>query len=200
VSAAGPKKAIDSRAVGGKKDPGDTIRTSTFALFIGFAYLSLGLLGLVPGTLEPPPADAPEITVTTLHGYLFGVFAVNVLHSIVHAAIGAVGLFTWRSDHLGNGLRAPKLFARGLATLTGALALLGVTPSMNSLFGLVPLHGHDVWLHAATAALAAYFGWRTESEVNRRAGRETDRRQTTLPVEKDRRLGHADRRVPGSEV
>jgi hypothetical protein len=23
----------------------------------------------------------------------------------------------------------------------------------------VPIHGHDVWLHAGTAIIAAYFGW-----------------------------------------
>jgi hypothetical protein len=27
------------------------------------------------------------------------------------------------------------------------------------LFGLTPLFSHDVWLHAGTAVIAAYFGW-----------------------------------------
>jgi hypothetical protein len=27
------------------------------------------------------------------------------------------------------------------------------------MFGLTPLFSHDVWLHAVTAAIAAYFGW-----------------------------------------
>jgi hypothetical protein len=150
--------------------------------------------------LTPPPPDAPKTSVTLLYGYLFGLFPVNIVHSAVHMLIGAVGLFAWRSDHLGHGLRAPKLFARGLTVLTGALALVGVTPGMNSLLGLAPMHGHDVWLHAGTAALAAYFGWRTEQAVERRNEPTNDRRQTTVPVEHERRLGHADRRVPGSEV
>lgn len=154
----------------------------------------------MPAALSPAPADAPKTSVPLLHGYLFGVFAVNVLHSVVHIAIGIAGLFAWRSDHVGQGLRAPKLFARVLTAVTGGLALLGVTPGLNTLFGLVPLHGHDVWLHAASAAFAAYFGWRTEHVIERRGEPTNDRRQTTLPVEHDRRLGHADRRVPGSEV
>ena len=193
------KKALDSRPVGAFSGE-RTIRTATFALFIGFAYLSLGLLGLVPAALTPAPEDAPKTGITLLSGYLLGVFAVNIVHSAVHIAIGVVGLFAWRSDHLGHGLRAPKLFARWLTILVGALALLGVIPGMNTLFGLVPLHGHDVWLHAATAALAAYFGWRTEDARERRDGPTSDRRQQSLPVEHERRLGHSDRRVPGSEV
>jgi len=27
------------------------------------------------------------------------------------------------------------------------------------MFGFVPIFGHDVWLHAFTAALGIYFGW-----------------------------------------
>jgi hypothetical protein len=41
----------------------------------------------------------------------------------------------------------------------GALAVLGAFPQTQTLFGLVPLHGYDVWLHAGTALVALYFGW-----------------------------------------
>jgi hypothetical protein len=27
------------------------------------------------------------------------------------------------------------------------------------MFGLVPLFGNDIWLHALLAIIAAYFGW-----------------------------------------
>jgi len=170
---------------------------------VGIAYLSAGLLGLVPAALTTPPPDAPKVSVAILYGYLLDLFPVNVVHSGVHLAIGAWGLAAWRADHDGHGFGSPKTYARALAILYGALALLGVIPGMNTLFGLVPIHGHDVWLHAGTAALAAYFGWRTENWVERRqvaVGEDTDRRKVALPVERERRLGHADRRVPGSEV
>ena len=42
------------------------MRTATFALFIGIAYLSAGFLGMVPAALLPPPADAPPTHVTLL--------------------------------------------------------------------------------------------------------------------------------------
>jgi hypothetical protein len=175
------------------------MRTATLALFIGIAYLSAGFLGLVPAALLPPPADAPPIRLNVLYGYLLGVFPVNALHSAVHLAIGAWGILAWRSDHLGRGMGSPKLYSRALALLFGALAVLGLVPALYTLFGLMPIHGHDVWLHASTAAIAGYFGWRTEVSIERR-GKVEDRRQEAQRVEQERRLGHSERRVPGSEV
>jgi hypothetical protein len=174
------------------------MRTATFALFIGIAYLSAGGLGLVPAALMPPNADAPPVRLNLLYGELLGIFPVNVLHSAVHLAIGLWGVLAWRTRALGP--RPAKSFARALAILYGALALLGVIPGLKTFFGLVPLYGHDVWLHAATAAIAAYFGWRNEVYVERRTDPLSDRRERILPVENDRRVGHADRRAPGSEV
>jgi len=33
-------------------------------------------------------------------------------------------------------------------------------PATNTLFGLVPIYGADVWLHLVLGAVAAYFGFR----------------------------------------
>jgi hypothetical protein len=159
------------------------------------------VLGLVPAALTPPPPDAPPVQIGVLYGYLLGVFPVNVAHSAVHFAIGAWGLLAWRADHLGRGMGSPKTYARVLAIVYGVLAVLGLVPALNTLFGLVPIHGHDVWLHAGTALLAAYFGWRKEVWVERRSsGPGSDRREEAKLVAHDRRAGHADRRAPGSEV
>src|SRR6195256_4500584 len=129
------------------------MRVETFALFSGVAYLAAGLLGLIPVALMPAPADAPPIHVTLFHGYLLGLFPVNVLHSAVHFAIGVWGIVAER------GMASPKVYARSLAIFYGALAVMGGIPGLDTLFGLLPIHGHDIWLHAGTAALAAYFGW-----------------------------------------
>ena len=45
--------------------------------------------------------------------------------------------------------------------LVGVLAVMGLIPAANmwNTFGLIPIHGHDVWLHAVIAAAAAYFGF-----------------------------------------
>jgi hypothetical protein len=164
------------------------MKTSTFALILGLAYLGAGLLGLIPAALMPPPADAPPTHFTMLYGYLLGLFPVNVLHSAVHLAIGAWGLAAWRGTPA-----EPRIYARALAILYGGLAVLGLMPGMNTLFGVLPVHGHDVWLHAGTAAVAAYFGWRSELETDRRT-LTPDRRLRMLPVARERRLGLADRR------
>lgn len=178
------------------------MRTATFALFAGIIYLSAGILGLVPEALTPPPADAPPLRLALLYGYFLGLFPVNALLSAVHIATGIWGLAAWQADHIGRRVRSPRLYARALAILYGALAVLGVIPGLNTLFGLLPLHGHDVWLHAGTGAIAAYFGWRAKSEIERRttpvAG--ADRREQVQPVAHERRYGHGDRRIPTSEV
>ena len=162
------------------------MNTATFATIAGIAYLAAGVLGLIPATLLPPPPDAPPTTFTLLYGYLLGLFPVNVLHSAVHIAIGAWGIAA------GRGMAEPRVYARSLAIFYGALAVIGLIPGMNTLFGMLPIHGHDVWLHAGTAAVAAYFGWREEAHMERR--QIPDRRQRMLPVARERRLGLADRR------
>jgi hypothetical protein len=94
-------------------------------------------------------------------------------------------------------MASSKSYARALAILYGVLAVAGVIPGLNTLFGMLPIHGHDVWLHGGTAALAAYFGWNPEVSVEHRHGPATaDRREQALAVEPDRRHGHPDRRLP----
>jgi hypothetical protein len=163
------------------------MRTATFALLLGIAYLAAGVLGLIPALLVPPPADAPPTSFAVLYGYLLGLFPVNILHTAVHLAIGVWGLAAWR------GATDPQLYARALAILCGVLAVMGLIPGLNNVFGLIPLHDHDVWLHAGTAALAAYFGWRKEVHMEERRAT-GERRQRMIPVARERRFGVTDRR------
>jgi len=128
-----------------------TVRT--FALIAGIAYLAAGILGFVPQLLSPPPADAPQVGITAFYGYLLGLFPVNFMHNLVHLAIGAWGIAASRAA---AGARA---YAKSLAVIYGILTVMGLIPGLNTMFGLAPIHGHDVWLHAATAIVAAYFGW-----------------------------------------
>jgi len=162
------------------------MKTSTFALLAGIAYLAAGLLGLVPAMLTPPPQDAPPTTFTLLYGYLLGLFPANLTLSLLHCAVGIWGISAWH--------RAPAFYARAIALLFGALAVMGMIPALNTIFGWAPIHGHDVWLHGFTASIAAYFGWRGEvSHAERRTGR-LDRRHRLQPVMQERRLGTVDRR------
>ena len=125
--------------------------TRTFALIFGIVFLAVGVLGFVPNLNEPlhpghPPVD-PE------GALLLGLFPVNLLHNAVHILAGLWGLGASRSV---NGSVA---YARGVAIIYAVLTICGLVPSLNTLFGFVPLYGNDVWLHAVLALVAAYFGW-----------------------------------------
>ena len=54
--------------------------------------------------------------------------------------------------------------------IVGALGILGLIPATNTTFGLIPIYGHDVWLHAGTALVAAYFGFIARPVEESRAG------------------------------
>lgn len=127
--------------------------TKNFALAAGVLYVIVGILGFFPGLLAPVPAGAPELAIKTGYGYLFGLFPINVLHNVVHLGIGIWGLVAYRN--LGSSIT----FARGLAIIYGALTIMGFFPILKTTFGLIPVFGHDIWLHAITAIVAAYFGY-----------------------------------------
>ena len=164
------------------------MKTSAFALALGIVYLLLGLMGLVPLFLVPPPIDAPPTNFTLLYGYLLGLFAVNLLASVFHILIGAWGISA------GSGRSNSIRFCRDIAILFGALAVLGMFPGLNTLFGIMPINGNDVWLNGLTAAVAAYFGWRQPISAKDRRHILGDRRQRMLPIARERRFGLADRR------
>jgi len=124
-----------------------------FAKLMGVIYVLVGLLGFIPGLVSPASDLGMDLAVTMGFGYLLGLFPINVLHNVVHLAIGAWG---WVSS---GSVTSSRTFARGLAVFYGALAVMGLIPVLNTVFGMIPIFGHDVWLHTATAVLAAYFGF-----------------------------------------
>lgn len=167
----------------------------TFALIIGLAFTGAGLLGFIPSLVMPPPAGAPATSVALAHGYFLGLFPVNALHNVVHLAVGLAGLAAWA------GALSAVGFARGLALFYAVLAVMGAIPGLNTLFGLVPIHGHDIWLHALTAAAAAYIGFRSAVRQDRvapvkreRRRNAAERRHALKPVAYERRRGAYDRR------
>jgi len=90
----------------------------------------------------------PAIAVDSFYGRLLGLFPVNLMHNVVHIAVGAWGIFSSGS------IAASRLFGRGLAILYGLLTILGLIPAIYTLFGIAPIFGHDVWLHALSALVA----------------------------------------------
>lgn len=127
--------------------------TRTFALVLGIFYLVLGILGFVPSLLTPLSESASPLGITAFEGYLFALFAVNFFVNLVHIATGAWGIAAAR------GTGGSRAYAKIIAVIYGILAVIGTLPQLNTLFGLMPLHGNAVWLHGGTALVAAFFGW-----------------------------------------
>ena len=129
------------------------MNTRTYALIMGIVFLGLAATGLIPGLLHPPSGNH-DLAVDAMHGDALGIFPVNILHTLVHAAFGVWGLAASRSWD------AAKTFAKVTAVIYAVFVVMGLLPEpFSTTFGLVPLHGNDVWLHVAIAATAAYFGF-----------------------------------------
>lgn len=124
-----------------------------FAVVYGVVFLLVGIAGFIPTFLTPMGAEHPDLAVTEGAGMLFGLFPVNILHNIVHLLFGVWGLAASRS------VRGSVTYARSVAVIYALFVVMGLLPVLDTVFGLVPLWGHDIWLHVLLAAIAAYFGF-----------------------------------------
>lgn len=136
-----------------------------FTFILGLVFLAVGLLGFVPAFLVAP-FEQPALGVDAFHGLLFGIFPVNAIHNLVHIAFGVAALV------MSQDIARSRLFNRATAWIYGVLAVIGLLPGLNTLFGLMPLHGNDIWLHGVIALAAAYFGyvWHESTDEARRPG------------------------------
>lgn len=120
-----------------------------FTLFLGITFLAIGILGFVPAFVTYGVLDPDFMT----HGMLLGIFPVNGVHNLIHLAFGVWALLAYKD------VAQARTFCRSNAVIYGLLAILGFFPNINTLFGLVPIHGNDVWLHGLIALATAYYGF-----------------------------------------
>ena len=128
------------------------MNTRTFALIFGIVFLAVGVLGFVPGMVQPSMGDH-DVSMTQNYGDLLGLFPVNLLHNIVHVLFGLWGILAYKS------LAGARTYFRAVAIIYALLTVMGLVPALNTTMGLIPIYGNDVWLHALLALVAAYFGW-----------------------------------------
>lgn len=132
--------------------------TKTLALIFGLVFLAVGILGFVPSMVQPPTMH-PEVGMN--HGLLLGYFPVNTAHNIVHILFGLWGLAASRSF---GGARG---YFQAVGIIYVLLAILGLIGATETTFGLIPIYGYDVWLHAALGIIGLIlgFGVRERAEV-----------------------------------
>ena len=125
------------------------------ALSLGLLFLLVGLAGFVPAFV------APSTNATSLpgFGYLFGVFPTNYFHNAIGVLVGTWGMAAFTS------LSGAIVFNRIFAIVYAAGTILGLLPFTNTLYGITPLFGNNIWLNAIAAAIAFYYGFMKSAEI-----------------------------------
>lgn len=130
-----------------------TTTTKRFTFWLGVFFIAFALLSFLPSFNQPPYLGDPDMTANANYGRLLGLFPVNVLDNLLGLAIGI-----WATSASKSETRS-LIFCRFNTYLFGAMALFGLFPGLKTLFGLLPMYGHDVWLYLNLAFATGYFGY-----------------------------------------
>ncbi len=124
------------------------------ATVVGAVFLLVGILGFIPG----PTTNYDELSFAGHQSgaLLLGVFAVSILHNLVHAAFGVAGLVLARS------VAGARNFLIYGGIVYAVLWIYGLLIDHDSAANIVPVNTADNWLHLALAvgmiALGALLG------------------------------------------
>ncbi|WP_175439135.1 DUF4383 domain-containing protein [Streptomyces vilmorinianum] len=119
--------------------PGRGTAVQQAALLVGVVFLIVGVLGFVPGVTTD--FDSLEFAERDSGAELFGVFQVSILHNLVHALFGIVGVALSRTARTARSF----LIVGGVVYL--ALWIYGLVIDKDSDANFVPLNSADDWLH-----------------------------------------------------
>lgn len=120
------------------------------ALIFGIVFILVGILGFVtPGGMSMEADPAP--------GHILGMFGINLLHNVVHLLIGVWGIVASRS------WSGAKAYMQIGGVLYIVLAALGFV--IPTTFGLIPIGGNDIYLHAVLGLVMAGIGFTAKPEA-----------------------------------
>jgi hypothetical protein len=125
-----------------------------YATLIGGALVVFGIVGFFYSAAFGGPGDVGDV---------FGVFAVNGWHNLLHIVSGGIGLLV--AGYAARG------YALALGALYAALAVWGFIVGDASILGFIPVDTADNLLHLALGVLGLVAGLTTP--VARREGRPT---------------------------
>ena len=134
-----------------------------FALFFGISNLIVGALSLIP-SLVGSVEGLPELALPVSYGNFLGYFALNVMNKGALISVGIFGILAATAKF--NALPRSINYARACCVLMAAMAVLGLIPQTNTLFGYWPLFGTaNVTASALFAVLSGAFGYYLTSKV-----------------------------------
>ncbi|WP_219420256.1 DUF4383 domain-containing protein [Pseudonocardia nigra] len=113
------------------------------AAVYGVVFLLFGILGFVPGITTN--YDQLQFAGHESNALLLGLFAVSVLHNIVHLLFGVAGLAMSRTAS------AARMFLIGGGIIYAVLWIYGLIIARDSAANFVPLNTGDNWLHLVLA-------------------------------------------------
>ena len=119
----------------------DTQPLQQVARLVGAVFLLVGVLGFVPGITT----NYDQLSFGGHHSgaLLLGIFAVSVLHNLVHLGFGVAGLT------LGRTWSGARAFLVGGGVVYLVLAAYGAVVDHGSGANFVPINSADNWLHLA---------------------------------------------------
>lgn len=114
------------------------------AAVVGAVLLVVGVLGFIPGSTTN--YDSMEWAGQHSDAQLLGLFAVSILHNIVHLLFGVAGLLACRTA------LASRAFLLGGGLIYLVQWLYGMVTDQHSDANFVPVNTADNWLHFALGA------------------------------------------------
>lgn len=119
--------------------PARTPPVQIAAAAVGVVFLLVGVLGFVPGVTAD--YDMLSLAGPMSGAMLLGLFAVSVLHNIVHLLLGVLGVVLARTPTAARGY----LVGGGVIYLV--LWVYGLVIDQSSAVNFVPINTADNWLH-----------------------------------------------------
>jgi Domain of unknown function (DUF4383) len=126
------------RAGAGRRHP-----VQLAAAVVGAVFLLVGILGFIPGVTAN--YDQLAFAGHNSGALLLGLFAVSILHNLVHAAFGVAGLLLSRTRS------GAKNFLIIGGIVYAVLWLYGLLIDHSSAANFVPVNTADNWLHLVLA-------------------------------------------------
>ncbi|HEX6229497.1 MAG TPA: DUF4383 domain-containing protein [Solirubrobacterales bacterium] len=113
-----------------------------YAVWIGGILVVVGIIGFFYSASFGSPGDVDDV---------FGIFAVNAWHNIVHILTGAIGLLVAGY--------AAREYAFGLGAVYIVIAIWGfIIGSGDSILGFIPVNTEDNFLHLVLGILGLAAG------------------------------------------